>query len=92
MEVNKHRMLSTTLVSVKKQFIKTVPDFAIVIHFNLNKKKLLQNLFISTKIELKYATYISEEYIYVEFSLWICMTVRLNLLNLYVHCYSVNIE
>lgn len=69
MEVNKHRMLSTTLVSVKKQFIKTVPDFAIVIHFNLSKKKLLQNLFISTKIELKYATYISEEYIYVEFSL-----------------------
>lgn len=62
MEVNKHRMLSTTLVSVKKQFIKTVPDFAIVIHFNLNKKKLLQNLFISTKIELKYATYI---YIYI---------------------------
>lgn len=65
MEVNKHRMLSTTLVSVKKQFIKTVPDFAIVIHFNLNKKKLLQNLFISTKIELKYATYIYIRRIYI---------------------------
>lgn len=69
MEVNKHRMLSTTLVSVKKQFIKTAPDFAIVIHFNLNKKKLLQNFFISTKIELKYATYICQKNIYNEFSL-----------------------